>query len=57
MSDTPTALRETTRFYLDIEFTQFARPQLISLALVEETNQELYGESADFVKAQCCDSR
>jgi len=43
----------TTRVYLDTEFTKFARPQLISLALVAESGQEFYGESTDFVKVQC----
>ena len=45
----------TTRVYLDTEFTKFARPQLISLALVAESGQEFYGESMDFVKVQCSD--
>ena len=45
----------TTRVYLDTEFTKFARPQLISLALVAESGQEFYGESTDFVKVQCSD--
>lgn len=45
----------TTRVYLDTEFTKFARPQLISLALVAESGQEFYGESTDFEKMQCSD--
>ena len=46
---------KTIRVYLDTEFTKFARPQLISLALVAESGQEFYGESADFVTVQCSD--
>ena len=46
---------KTIRVYLDTEFTKFVRPQLISLALVAESGQEFYGESTDFVRAQCSD--
>jgi len=49
------AIAMTTRVYLDTEFTKFARPQLISLALVAESGQEFYGESTDFMKVQCSD--
>ena len=45
----------TIRAFLDTEFTKFARPQLISLALVAESGQEFYGESTDFVRLQCSD--
>jgi len=41
----------TARVYLDTEFTKFARPQLISLALVAESGQEFYGESTDLFQA------
>ena len=54
-SDLATTPQEITRVYLDTEFTKFARPQLISLALVAESGQEFYGESTDFVRVQCCD--
>ena len=53
--NSPCATRKTIRVYLDTEFTKFARPQLISLALVAESGQEFYGESTDFVKVQCSD--
>ena len=49
----PPHQREITRVYLDTEFTKFARPQLISVALVAESGQEFYGESTDFVRVQC----
>ena len=49
------AIPKTIRVYLDTEFTKFARPQLISLALVAESGQEFYGESTDFVRLQCSD--
>ena len=51
----PPHQREITRVYLDTEFTKFARPQLISVALVAESGQEFYGESTDFVRVQCSD--
>ena len=53
MGDLATTPQEITRVYLDTEFTKFARPQLISVALVAESGQEFYGESTDFVRVQC----
>ena len=47
MGDAAIAARKPTRVYLDTEFTKFARPQLISVALVAESGQEFYGESTD----------
>ena len=55
MGDLATTPQEITRVYLDTEFTKFARPQLISVALVAESGQEFYGESTDFVRVQCSD--
>ena len=45
----------TLRVYLDTEFTNFARPQLISLGLVAQSGQEFYGESTDFAEDECSD--
>lgn len=34
--------------FLDTEFTDFARPDLISLALVSEDGREFYAERIDY---------
>ena len=39
--------------FLDTEFTDFARPELISLALVVEDGREFYGERTDYPTGQC----
>lgn len=39
--------------FLDTEFTDFARPELISLALVAEDGREFYAERADYPAPEC----
>ena len=39
--------------FLDTEFTDFVRPDLISLALVAEDGGEFYAERTDFVQSKC----
>ena len=41
--------------FLDTELTDFARPDLISLALVSEDGQEFYAERTDYCHADCSD--
>ena len=41
--------------FLDTEFTNFARPDLISLALVSEDGREFYAERTDYRKDDCSD--
>ncbi|MGN7985499.1 hypothetical protein [Burkholderia sp. 22313] len=41
------------RFFVDIEFTDFEAPQLISLAIVGENGSEFYGECTDYDAARC----
>ena len=41
--------------FLDTEFTDFARPDLISIALVSEDSQEFYAERDDYCHADCSD--
>ena len=41
--------------FLDTEFTDFARPDLISLALVSEDGREFYAERTDYRKDDCSD--
>ena len=39
--------------FLDTEFTDFARPDLISLALVAEDGREFYAERTDYNTSSC----
>lgn len=39
--------------FLDTEFTDFARPDLLSLALVAEDGQEFYAERTDYQQSEC----
>ena len=39
--------------FLDTEFTDFARPDLISLALVSEDGREFYAERTDYDPERC----
>ena len=39
--------------FLDTEFTDFARPELLSLALVAEDGREFYAERTDYRKNEC----
>jgi hypothetical protein len=41
--------------FLDTEFTNFVRPDLISIALVSEDGQEFYAERTDYCRADCGD--
>ncbi|PFH20627.1 3'-5' exoribonuclease [Burkholderia sp. JKS000303] len=41
------------RFFIDIEFTDFEAPQLISLAIVGENGAEFYGECTDYDATRC----
>jgi hypothetical protein len=41
--------------FLDTEFTNFARPDLISMALVSEDGCEFYAERYDYCLADCSD--
>lgn len=41
--------------FLDTEFTDFARPDLISIALVSEDGREFYAERTDYHRAACSD--
>ena len=41
--------------FLDTEFTDFARPDLISLALVSEDGREFYAELDDYQRDNCND--
>ena len=41
--------------FLDTEFTDFVRPDLISLALVSEDGREFYAERTDYRKDECSD--
>ncbi|MGF6789666.1 hypothetical protein [Paraburkholderia sp. 35.1] len=41
------------RYFLDTEFTDFERCQLISLAIVGENGCEFYGERSDYDAALC----
>ncbi len=41
--------------FLDTEFTDFFRPELISLALVSENGREFYAERTDFHPDVCND--
>lgn len=41
--------------FLDTEFTDFARPDLISLALVSEEGCEFYAERTDYHRDACSD--
>jgi len=41
------------RYFIDTEFTDFQRCQLISLAVVGENGDEFYGERTDFDAAMC----
>ena len=41
--------------FLDTEFTDFVRPDLISLALVSEDGREFYAERTDYPKDDCSD--
>ncbi len=48
--------RERVMLFLDTEFTDFHRPQLLSLGLVDDTGQHLfYGRVADIDRAVCSD--
>jgi hypothetical protein len=44
-----------SRSFIDTEFTDFFRCQLISLAIVGENSYEFYGERTDFDPALCSD--
>ncbi len=39
--------------FLDTEFTDFAKPDLISLALVGEDGREFYAERTDYLASEC----
>ena len=39
--------------FLDTEFTDFAKPDLISLALVAEDGREFYAERTDYPASEC----
>ena len=39
--------------FLDTEFTDFTRPDLISLALVTEDGREFYAERSDYDRSKC----
>lgn len=41
--------------FLDTEFTDFVRPDLISLALVSEDGPKFYAERADYRREYCSD--
>ena len=41
--------------FLDTEFTDFVRPELISIALVSEDGREFYAERTDFQRDACND--
>lgn len=41
--------------FLDTEFTDFVRPDLISIALVAEDGREFYAERTDYRRADCND--
>ena len=41
--------------FLDTEFTDFLRPDLISIALVAEDGSEFYAERTDYFKDHCSD--
>jgi hypothetical protein len=43
------------RYFIDTEFTDFQRGQLISLAVVGENGNEFYGERTDFDLTLCSD--
>ncbi|MGF6552342.1 hypothetical protein [Paraburkholderia youngii] len=43
------------RYFIDTEFTDFQRCQLISLAVVGEKGNEFYGERTDFDRTLCSD--
>jgi hypothetical protein len=43
------------RYFIDTEFTDFQRCQLISLAVVGENGNEFYGERTDFDLTLCSD--
>ncbi|MBB5502194.1 3'-5' exoribonuclease [Paraburkholderia sp. MM5384-R2] len=43
------------RYFIDTEFTDFQRCQLISLAVVGENGNEFYGERTDFDRTLCSD--
>jgi hypothetical protein len=42
-----------TRYFLDTEFTDFDRCQLISIAIAGEDKREFYGECSDFELSWC----
>lgn len=44
-----------SRYFIDTEFTDFQRCQLISVAVVGENGDEFYGERTDFDPALCSD--
>jgi len=41
--------------FLDTEFTDFVRPDLISIALVAEDGREFYAERTDYHRDACSD--
>lgn len=41
--------------FLDTEFTDFVRPDLISIGLVAEDGREFYAERTDYRRAECND--
>lgn len=41
--------------FLDTEFTEFVRPDLISIALVSEDGREFYAERTDYHRDACSD--
>lgn len=44
-----------SRYFIDTEFTDFRRCQLISVAVVGENGHEFYGERTDFDPTLCSD--
>lgn len=52
--NSPVSVR-TMLVFLDTEFTDFARPDLISLALVSEDGREFYAERTDYFETRRSD--
>jgi hypothetical protein len=45
----------TVKLFIDTEFTDFSRPDLISIGIVSEDGREFYGERNDFLQVRCSD--
>ncbi|WP_321906002.1 3'-5' exonuclease family protein [Paraburkholderia tropica] len=55
LPDKPQDAGWNSRYFIDTEFTDFSRCQLISLAIVGENGDEFYGERTDFDPSLCSD--